>query len=60
MFEKIDKRTLETLLIVSLIVIMGLFILLDFSSRIERLEQENKIQRDLLKIYEQKVKALQE
>ncbi len=60
MFEKIDKRTLETLLIVSLIVIMGLFILFDFSSRIKKLEQENKIQRGLLKIYEQKVKALQE
>lgn len=58
--EKIDKKTLETMILITLIVIWGIIILLDISSRLNALETQNKIQEDLIKIYKQRAKALNE
>lgn len=58
MLDKIDKKALETMLLIALIIILGIFVLLDMSRRLNELEKENKNQRNIIEVFEQRARAL--
>lgn len=57
MLAFVDKRFLQTIIIITMIIFFMVIIFFDLSNRLDNLEKENKINRDLIKIYNKPINS---